>query len=503
MRPTLRRRAVVAGISAAALLLPIAAQPGAAAAPAAPATDLARYYRQTLQWSPCQKSMECAWLTVPLDYAEADGATIRLRVSKVPATGSQRAGSIVVNPGGPGASGLDFGSYLTASMTPALRASYDVVGFDPRGVGKSAPITCMTGVQTTAWLAIDGSPDTIREEGLLMRAASRIPRGCLLRSPKIARHVGTANTVRDVDILREALGDAKLNWFGFSYGTYIGTLYAEEFPNRVGRMVLDGPMDPSLDIMQISQDQSRGFQTAMTRFAQDCIEHENCPWRGSAKAVITGINRLLVRLDRRPMHSDQGPPLLQSQALSAMFYSMYSPDLWPLLRYALKGTSIGDPAAMTSLFEFANDKTGPTTYGSNMASAFPAISCWDAPPPPGEDGLRAAAAEWSRSAPVPDMARAMAWGNAPCSFWFGHAERAPAPAQSTTTAPILIVGTTYDPATPYPWAQALSSQLGTSALLTYVGDGHTAYGRDSSCIDDTVNAYLLDGTLPAEGATCS
>jgi pimeloyl-ACP methyl ester carboxylesterase len=484
-----------------------AAPSGPAARPAALAADspsaLAPYYSQQLAWSACG-DMQCTWLTVPLDYGNPAGTTIRLRVARVPAAGSaaQRMGSLVVNPGGPGASGLDFASYMAGAVSPAVSAAYDLVGFDTRGVGKSAPITCMSGAQTTRFLRTDPAPGSRAEELRLWRVSGQIPRGCLAMSPEMARHVGSDDTVRDMDILRAALGDTHLTYLGFSYGTFLGTLYAEMFPDTVGRLVLDGAIDPSLDVMQVSQGQSGGFQRAVTRFAADCATKSLCPWRGSTTAVLTGINALLARLDRTPMPTHMGAPLVKAEALSAIFYAMYSPDLWPLLRQGLRQARNGDGLGLQQLADYASDRTGPTTYSSNMASAFPAISCWDTPPSPGIDGLRAAAAAWSKGAAVPDMAKAMSWGNAPCSQWYGHSSRKPAPAVSTTTAPLLVVGTIYDPATPYQWAQALSRQLTTSRLLTYNGDGHTAYGGNSRCIDSAVDAYLLSGALPAVGTIC-
>jgi hypothetical protein len=202
------------------------------------------------------------------------------------------------------------------------------------------------------------------------------------------------------------------------------------------------------------------------------------------------------------MPTHRGANLVQAEALSAIFYSMYSPLMWPSLRVALRQAKGGDGLGLQAIADYSAERVGPNTYASNMASAFPAISCWDAPAPPGIDGLRAAADAWSNGVVVPDMARAMAWGNAPCSQWFGHSGRTPAPASSSTTSPILIVGTTYDPATPYVWAKALNGQLKTSTLITYRGDGHTAFGGNSTCIDAAVNAYLLTGTPPAAGTSC-
>ena len=480
-----------------------AAAPSAASVAVNP-TELAAYYGQILTWTSCQDGLTCAWLTVPLDYANPSGTTVRIRVAKASATGptATRQGSVVINPGGPGGSGVDFTAYVAQSIAADVAVQFDIVGFDPRGVGQSAPITCLSGRQTTVWLEQDGSPDTAAEETRLMKLAAAIPSGCLSRSPRLARHVGSENTVRDMDILRETLGDPLLNWLGYSYGTYLGTLYAESFPDRVGRMVLDGALDPSLDAMQVSHGQSRGFQKAMTRFAADCARRSSCPFAGGTSAVLASINRLLDGLDQRPMQTSTRRVLTQAQALTALFYPMYSTQLWPALRQALGQAAEDNGDGMLAIADYANDRTGPNTYGSNMTSAFYAIACWDMPRPPGAAGLRAAATRWSADARVPELAVAMAWGNAPCNQWFGHSTRKPGPASTTTTAPILVIGTTFDPATPYWWAVALSEQLPTSRLLTYHGDGHTAYGSGSRCIDQTVGAYLLTGAMPAKGTTC-
>lgn len=486
-----------------AAAVPAAAAPAVAPADAQADPALAAYYAQQLAWQPCREAKQCAWLTVPLDYAQPAGTTISLRLSRVPATGDagSRIGSLVVNPGGPGASGLDLAPYVAAS-SPDVARRYDIVGFDTRGVGQSVPITCMTGAQTSRWLRTDPTPDTARERRAYMALAATISSGCLSMSPQVARSVGSENTVKDLDIMRHALGDERLNWLGFSYGTYLGAHYAEQFPDRVGRFVLDGAVDPSLDGMQVSLGQSRGFQAALARFASDCTTRANCPWRSSTKAVLTGINRLLARLDARPMTAARGRPLVQAEALSAIFLAMYSPLIWPSLRTALGQAANGNGRGLQSLADYASDRVGPNKYSSNMASAFPAIGCWDAAPAPGALGLAAAARRWSAHAAVPEMAAAMSWGNAPCTSWFGHSPLAPAPASSTTTAPILVVGTIHDPATPYAWAQALTRQLSTATLLTFNGDGHTAYGGNSRCIDRAVDAYLLTGAVPAAGTVC-
>lgn len=464
---------------------------------------LAPFYEQQLTWERCAAG-QCTWLTVPLDYEDPAAASLRLRVSRRAATGdgAGRLGSLVVNPGGPGVEGVTFASYLADVLATDVTDAYDIVGFDPRGVGRSSPVECMTGAETTRWFRTDSTPDTAAEQATIMRRARAMAAGCLARTPEIARHLGTDETARDLDILRQALGDEALNFLGFSYGTVLATRYAELFPDRVGRLVLDGAVDPRLDLMQISRDQSEGFQLALTRFAADCSRRASCPWRGRSGAVLAGIEELLVDLDSDPLPAGAGQTLVQSQAITAVFSAMYSPVLWGSLRSALREARRGDGRGLELLFDAATDRLGPDRYATNMASAFPAISCWDAPATPAAPGLAAAAAAWSRSAPVAQLARAMSWSNAPCSTWFGHTPLPPSRASSTTAAPLLIIGGLYDPATPYAWSRSLHRQLGTSTLLTYRGDGHTIYASGSTCVDTIVNAYLLRGELPASEASC-
>jgi len=493
---------VAIGLTAATVFAPRwSASPAQAIESSAPDPALARYYAQDLDWRPCQE-LECATLTVPRDYRDPQAGDISISVNRARTRSANRLGAIVINPGGPGGSGFDFTGYVAGVVMPSVAARYDVVGFDPRGVGRSAPVSCLTGRQTTAWLRTDLSPDTAAEEEALMRRAAVIGTGCLTMSPALARNVSSEDTVRDMDILRAVLGQEQLNFLGFSYGTYLGARYAERFPDRVGRFVLDGAVDPSLDVMEISRGQSAGFQDAFQRFAANCARSSSCPAGRSASAVTAWVNRLLQRLDRFPLPTDQGPALNQAQAINAIFFSLYSKDSWGSLRAGLADAGVGDGTGLQTLADYYADRIGPNEYGSNQNSAFYAISCWDFPAPPGREGLRAAAQAWSAKAPVPELARAMSWGNAPCTTWFGHADQPPAPVATTTSAPILVVGTRHDPATPFTWAQSLHAQLPTSTLLTYQGDGHTAYGSGSSCIDRAIDAYFLTGATPAPGTSC-
>jgi pimeloyl-ACP methyl ester carboxylesterase len=456
---------------------------------------------ETLSWRPCGTRLECSTLKVPKDYSNPTLGTITLALKRVPARG-QKKGSLVVNPGGPGAAGLGYAAYLASALPASVNAMYDIVGFDTRGVGASAPVTCLTGKQTTRWLRADPTPDSRAEQIAYLKLAAKISTGCLKRSPQIAPFVSSDVTVQDLDSIRAALGEEKLNWLGFSYGTYLGALYAEKFPERIGKVVLDGAVDPALDAMQISKGQSDGFQRSLRSFARDCITHANCPSTKSSRQVLAGINRLLSKLDSTPMATSGSLPLNEAQAMTAPFSSMYTPDRWSTLRQALSAAARGNGSPLQKMAESASDQTGPNSYATNMASAFYAISCLDVPATPRLTGLRDFAAEWARGASVPAMARAMSWGNAPCSYWFSNGSERSA-VQSTTTAPILIIGTTGDPATPYSWSEALSRQLPTSTLLTFRGEGHTATASGNNCIDSSVANYLTTGVLPPLGKTCS
>jgi len=477
---------------------------GAVLTPApARADGLDTYRTQQAPWRACGQGNWCAEISVPLDYADPGGARITLALRAVGPTapdGSRPA--LLVNPGGPGSSATEFVSYLAGQLPREVRAVYDIVGFDPRGVEDSTAVTCLTGPETTRWLRTDSSPDTAAEVSTLMRRAAAIGRGCLRLSPEVARHVGSETTVQDMDIVRSVLDQELLNWFGFSYGTALGAAYLEKFPSRVGRMVLDGAVDPSLDAMQLSRGQSTGFQTALTRFARNCSRARTCGLGSSTREVLTTINTLLARIDRSPLRTDRGAPLVQAEAILALFFSMYSTDLWPLLEDALESARRGDGTGLLELSALASDRVGPNSYGSNINSAFYAIGCWDSPAPPGRIGLADAARRWARDAVIPDLARAMSWGNAPCTTWFGHAPDPPRLVTSTTEATVLIVGTRYDPATPYAWAQSLHAQLPTSRLVTYEGDGHTAYGEGSACVNRIVDAYLASGALPEADSRC-
>ncbi len=489
----------------------IAATGTAQASPTADSPDLARYYQQQLQWQPCtgqganaDSRLQCARLTVPRDYADPASGDITLLVNRYLPRSGDAGEALVINPGGPGAPGTAFTWYVARVLAPSVAAQQAIVGFDPRGTGDSEPINCLTNRQLSRLLDADPTPDTEAEQMRLMKVAGQIGKGCLKFSPTMARNLGTEQTVRDMDILRAALQQPKLNYLGFSYGTFLGIRYAQEFPDRVGRMVLDGAIDPRLDSVGWTKGQSDGFQLALARFALDCTRHSDCPFRGDTNSVLKGINTFVEQVDTTPVPTGKSGqrrgPLNQAQALNAIFASLYSTASWPDLRIALGKAVRGDGSGLQQLADEAVDRVGPNSYSSNAQEAFLAIACWDAPAAPDRRTMAQLAQRWSRNSPTPEIAKALAWGLAPCTNWYGHQPWTPA--ASTSAAPILILGTRYDPATPYVWASALREQLPASRLITWEGDGHTAFGRGSRCVDDLVREYLLTGRQPAQDVTC-
>lgn len=456
---------------------------------------------EQLTWTDCA-DLECAWVTVPLEYAMPTRETIRIRISRSPAPAATRIGSLLVNPGGPGASGLSYAGYLASSMPRSVTDRYDIIGFDPRGVGKSAPVECLNDRALTTYVDLDFTPDTKAERSALVKAAKRFTAGCETRSPTIVGQLNTDATARDMDAIRAALGEQTMNFLGFSYGTSLGARYAHLFPSRVGRMVLDAAVDPSLDVMGISKGQSDGFQVALRRFTKDCLKRTSCPLSGSTNQALRSINAFLERLDKRPIPANPGQPLLQTQAINAIFGSLYATWQWPSLRDGLRdamrrndGTLLQD----TALAGF--DRTTNGRFTSNFYTAFISIACSDSPAAPGISGLRKAATNWASGTKVPLLAEAMAWSNVQCSQWPYSAPLQPVSAKDA--APIVVIGTKYDPATPEKWAAALASQLHSGVLVTYNGDGHTAYLSGSKCIDSIVNNYLAQGDVPANPTACN
>jgi pimeloyl-ACP methyl ester carboxylesterase len=473
---------------------------GAPPTSSAPATagPLAGFYDQRLDWQDCRGGFECARLEVPLDYAAPSGETIEVAVVRLPADDPR--GSLLLNPGGPGASGIGYARAAGSVVSGAVRERYDIVGFDPRGVGRSAPVDCLDHSQLDRFLAIDGSPDSAQEEQALLQEWSKLGAGCYRNAPGVTAHMSTQDAARDMDVLRAALGDRSLNYLGKSYGTYLGATYAELFPRRVGRVVLDGMLDPAVTGQELVAGQAAGFQLAFRAFLADCVRRSSCPLSGGVAAAEQQVGRLLDQVDARPLRGDGGRRVTQALAVLGIAAALYDEASWSLLRQALGEALRGNGYTLLALADFYSDR-GPTgRYTTNAVEALYAVNCLDRPEATELEAYRAHAAEVSESSPV--FGEFIAWGSLPCATWPVPPQGTPHPIAADGARPILVVGTTRDPATPYSWARSFARQLESGRLLTFVGDGHTAYRRGNACIDEAVDAYLLDGRLPERGQRC-
>lgn len=481
------------------------ASPGTtrAAVPAGPPpTTLAGYDAQKLRWIPCEHGFRCARMWVPFDYQRPAWKRFSLPVIKLPASNpGQRTGSLVVNPGGPGGSGIQYALQARSQVSPAVRARFDVVGFDPRGVGQSVPaVTCLSGPQLDKYFATSDDPTTAGQLGTVVAQSKLFARGCEQHSGALLPYIGTPNAARDMDVLRAVLGDAKLTYLGKSYGTYLGTWYAQLFPTHVRALVLDGAVDPTESSMTMNVVQARGFEVALRSFTATCVRQATCPLgHGSVNAAIAKLQGLLDRTVSRPLHSSiQGQPANSPMILNGVAAALYSKSFWPYLRSGLTAAFSGDGTIMVELGDVLLERSPSGRY-SNLTAVNTAVNCIDRPWPHSLTAWQSAAAAAAKTAP--QFGAPIVWGSLPCAYW-------PVPATPVTplraagAPPILVVGTTRDPATPFHGAQMLASTLRSGVLLGWNGDGHTAYRNGSSCVDTAVDRYLLTTQPPRNGTMC-
>ena len=467
-------------------------------------TTLAGYYAQKLRWTPCNNGFQCARLLVPFDYSRPAWKRFSLPVIKLPASGpGARIGSLVVNPGGPGASGVQYAEQARGAVSAAVRARFDVVGFDPRGVGGSQPaVHCMTGSQYDTYYATSDTPDTAAQLATVVAESKLFASQCGKNAGPLLPYVGTRSAARDLDVLRAALGDPRLTYLGKSYGTYLGAWYAQMFPRHVRALVLDGALDPDATSADINNTQAQGFEVALRSFTANCMHTSGCPL-GQGNSVSAGIAKLqglLDRATRRPLANDlgDGRPADGALLLEGVVASLYSKSYWPTLRTALQDAFGGDGTVLIQLADALLERGSNGTY-SNLADSNMAVNCLDRPWPRALSAWRSAAAQAQQAAP--QFGEPIVWGSLPCAYWPVKSFALPR-ITAAGARPILVVGTTRDPATPYRWAQALSRELKSGVLLGWNGDGHTAYMMGSSCVDTIVNSYLIKGAVPRSGTVC-
>ncbi|WP_022920938.1 alpha/beta hydrolase [Ornithinimicrobium pekingense] len=459
------------------------------------------FYGQQLEWAECQTAFECASLEVPVDYADPAGGSIELALLRAPATGQAR-GALVVNPGGPGASGVDYATAAGAVVSPPVREVYDIVGFDPRGVARSAPVTCYSDEQMDQLLGADPSPDDPAEEEAAREGQEDFAQACAANAGDLLGHVSTVEAAKDMDVLRAALGQEQLDYLGASYGTFLGTTYATLFPERVGRFVLDGAIDPDLTGLEMGLGQAAGFERATRAYVEDCVASGDCPLGDDVETAMAAIPVFLdeVDADPLPVSGDTVTELTEGWAMYGIIVAMYAQDFWPILTQAFQRAEQGDGTLLMFLANTYASRGSDGEYTGNGMQAIYAVNCLDRPAD-AEVDLDTDAVQERFEQASPTWGRYLA-GDGACEYWPAEATETVEDYSAQGAAPILVIGTTRDPATPHEWAVQLAETLDSGVLISFDGDGHTAYGRSNDCVDDAVDAYLLEGAVPEGGLTC-
>jgi pimeloyl-ACP methyl ester carboxylesterase len=451
----------------------------------------------SLTWTPCGQ-YECSTLQVPLDHAQPGGRKISIALNRRRASDqSRRIGSLLLNPGGPGASGVDALPDLLSRVSNELKARFDVVGFDPRGTGKSSPVKCLPNAELDRYFATDPTPEDAAEKAALVQSVERFVAGCKQRSGDLLPHVGTEDAARDMDLIRAAVGDEKLTYIGFSYGTALGASYAELFPGRVRALLLDGAVDPSLDTPRLNRVQGMGFDGAFDAFAADCRAKAACAWKPAGGATKAAFIALAAKVDSQPIPAGSRR-VAQAEMYLGVATFLYSQQTWTVLARALAQAEGGSGVLVLLGFDTLLGREPDGSY-KNDQEANAAINCLDNPAPKDVAAYERAAAEAAGTAPA--FGPVLAWSGLVCALWPVPATGKAAPIRAPGSPPILVVGTTNDPSTPFVWAEALASQLEKGRLLRHEGEGHTAYGEDT-CTTRIADAYLLTLQLPPGDLRC-
>ena len=448
----------------------------------------------TLTWRPCGGSLQCATLDVPVDYANPASRTISLALVRQPARlTSQRIGALVFNPGGPGASGVQFLRDWAAFLPADLANRFDLVSFDPRGIGESAPLECADNILEL--IALDPTPENEQERMATIDTLRTFGATCRQRSPDLLAHMGTRDVARDMEALRVAMGEEKLSYVGFSYGTVIGQVYADMFPANVRAMVLDGAFDLSLAGAEAGLQQSKAYEAALQQFIADC-RARGCisPARGD---TAVAIDQLFQTVEATPLPGGSRPAGI-SELVAALYQGLFTESQWPQLGSALNAATAGDGSGIVRLADLYYGRQ-PSGLFNNSFEAYAAVSCLDQPWP--RDPAYYPSLQFRAGAEAPHFGpwNIQTW--LPCAVW-------PVPAIPLTppaargAPPIMVIGTTGDPATPYAWAEAVARQLPGSVLVKNNDEGHTAYLEGDACIKDVVNRYLVVLTVPAPGTAC-
>jgi pimeloyl-ACP methyl ester carboxylesterase len=503
--------AILASAASAALLAgcSLLAPPTPTITPVNVPAGLEEYYGQQLDWSDCEpRGMQCTTVTAPVDWADPSGDNIELAVVRLATDGDNRLGSLLMNPGGPGGSGVELVQQAAEYVTSdALRDSFDIVGWDPRGVGLSTGVACYDDADMDAFLyGVPASP--AGSDGWLaeqVEAEKKFAAACAENTGALLGTIDVESNARDMDLLRAVLGDRSLNYLGFSYGTSFGAHYAELFPQNVGRLVLDGAIDPALGSSETFTVQMAGFENAFRAYLADCLAGATCPFDGTLDEALAQASALFAGVEGRALKGDDGRQLTASTLGTALSYPLYDEGSWPALSQMLDELGAGDATLALQLADGYNSRNDDGSYADQSMAVYTAATCLDSAFTGGLDATKATLAAIEDAAPT--VGKYVAYGDwvhidIACQNWAYPSVVTPHPITADGAAPILVLGTTNDPATPYAWAQAMAGQLENGVLVTREGEGHTAYAQGNECIDSTVDDYLVDGTVPEADPLC-
>jgi pimeloyl-ACP methyl ester carboxylesterase len=517
---TVHRRLAATGGALLALVLGLAGCTSSGgddtAASSSAAASSAQADAQPIDWSDCSGqiapiiagrpgadralSFQCGSTTVPVSYDDPSGGTLKLFLVKATLTGQTgRIGSLMINPGGPGQSATDAAIQSALTLPTDVLNRFDVVGVDPRGVGLSTPaVECISDQQKDELFAADPRATDAASLGTAFGLVDTVADGCTKKYKAALGAFDTVDTARDMDLVRQSLGDEKMTYLGYSYGTTLGSTYAELFPDRVRAMVLDGAVDPDATRQASAEAQAQAFETAFDAFAQNCTGLiGGCPVGGDPRGFVTA---LLNQAAGTPIPSSRAGETRQATPgliLNGIRSALYQPTAWPQLAQALANASKGDAAGILTLADTYTGRNDDGTY-SNVVDANLAVNCADTDEQFTREQVSTLVTDWNGTYPLFGADAALRLYT--CSPW--AAPRTPLPERDAEgSAPILVVGTQGDPVTPLPGAVDMAKDLTSGVLLTWQGSGHTAYPRND-CVTAAVNAYLIDLTVPTDGLTC-
>jgi pimeloyl-ACP methyl ester carboxylesterase len=512
--PRLRGPALAGLVVAGALLftgclplLPFPGAPGPSSAPEEVVPELESFYEQTIDWTGCGDQTDCGEVTVPLDWADPSGETITVALSRHHASGNP-LGSLLLNPGGPGGSGFDYvRDYAQYLVTPEVLDTFDIIGFDPRGVNHSTPVVCYTDPEDQDHLLYGTYDDPYGSDAWLEELTEREAdwvAACAENTGPLLGHIDAGSVARDMDVIRAVLGDPKINYLGYSYGTYLGTMYAELFPERVGRMVLDGAVDPTVSDLDALATQMAGFDGALRAYMEWCLNDE-CPFTGSTDAALEDARELMAGVDGRHLVASDGRLLDSATVGTAVAQDLYSDSLWPSLTGVFAGLQTGDADPAFAEADSYNGREANGSYPDNGSDIYMAVTCLEGDL--GTDGVDPieGVAEIAEAAPL--VGEVLAYDDyavldAACTQWPVPFVVPPTTFDAKGAAPIIVIGTSNDPATPYANAVSLSQQLESGVLISYEGEGHTIYAQGVFCVDDAVDDYLIRGIVPTTDPMC-